>query len=333
MLDNLGRLEAGPAKERVAGRSEFDSVVGDPAASITPGPHGPLRAVFLTRDSVTTALTPSPGVTLTSMRQPHALAGGDLVPEGALAAGFSNKPIGTHTGKTMMLPELRLLLAAVPGPVDFAEYKRAAVEENALAKSTAANRANTLMYLKQLYSLRPDVPVFAALRELWAVNAASQPLLALLCASARDVLLRTTAKTVLDASPGALVAWSELSAVISGAHPGRYSPSTLHNLGQNIVSSWAQAGLLAGAKHKHRVSLTVQAPAVVYALYLGHLEGAVGPALFATRWVRILDAPEAELRAMAEAAARSGWLEYRSSGGMTEITFQHLDGVTGWRRT
>jgi hypothetical protein len=267
------------------------------------------------------------------MREPDASASNVHVPERALAAGFSNKPIGTHTGKTMMLPELRLLLAAVPGPAEFAEYQRAAVEENALGKSTAANRSNTLMYLKQLYGLRRDVPVFAAMRELWAANDASQPLLALLSASARDVLLRTTAETVLGATPGALVAASELSNGINQVYPGRYSPSTLHNLGQNIVSSWAQAGLLAGAKNKRRVSPTVHAPAVVYALYLGHLEGVVGPALFATRWVRVLDAPEADLRAMTEAAARRGWLEYRSSGGMTEITFQHLDAVTGWRRS
>ena len=76
------------------------------------------------------------------------------VPERALAAGFSNSPIGTHTGKTMMLHELRLLLAAVPGPAEFGDYQRAAVELNALGKSTAANRGNTLMYLKQLYGLR-----------------------------------------------------------------------------------------------------------------------------------------------------------------------------------
>jgi len=37
------------------------------------------------------------------------------VPERALAAGFSNEPIGTHTGKTMMLAELRLLLGACVG--------------------------------------------------------------------------------------------------------------------------------------------------------------------------------------------------------------------------
>lgn len=275
-----------------------------------------------------TPLGASRGATLTPMRQPETLVSGVYVPERALAAGFSNNPIGTHTGKTMMLPELRLLLAAVPGPVAFAEYQRATVAENALAKSSAANRSNTLMYLKQLYGLRPDIPVFAVMRELWEVNASSQPVLALLCASARDVLLRTTADAVLGASQGTLVAASELSAGIALAFPGRYSPSTLRNLGHNIVSSWTQAGLLVGAKNKRRATPAAQVPAAVYALYLGHLEGAVGPTLFATRWVRILDTTEAELRAMAEAAARSGWLEYRSSGGMTEITFQHLDGVT-----
>jgi hypothetical protein len=267
------------------------------------------------------------------MRQPDAPTASVLVPESAVAAGFSNKPIGTHTGKTMMLSELRLLLAAVPGPVEFAEYQRVAVEENALGKSTAANRSNTLMYLKQLYGLRPDLPVFGAMRELWPVSAPSQPLLAMLCASARDILLRTTAETVLGATPGALVAGSELSAAIAAARPNRYSPKTLHNLGQNIIASWVQAGLLAGGRVKHRVSPVVPAPAAVYALYLGHLEGVVGPALFATRWARILDAPEADVRAMAEVAARSGWLEYRMSGGMTEITFQHLDAVTGWRQS
>ncbi len=252
------------------------------------------------------------------------------VPERALAAGFSNSPIGTHTGKTMMLHELRLLLAAVPGPAEFGDYQRAAVELNALGKSTAANRGNTLMYLKQLYGLRPDLPVFVAMRELWPVSEPSQPVLAMLCASARDVLLRTTADAVLGASPGAVVAGDDLSAAIALAHPGRYAASSLHNLGQNIISSWVQAGLLAGGRGKHRVSPVVEAPAVVYALYLGHLEGVVGPALFATRWARILDAPEADLRAMAESAARSGWLEYRSSGGMTEMTFYHLDEATGW---
>jgi hypothetical protein len=253
-----------------------------------------------------------------------------LVPEQALVAGFSNRPIGTHTGKTMMLAELRLLLAAVPGPASFAAYQRAAVEENALAKSTAANRANTLMYLKQLYGLRPDLAVFAAMRELWEARRDDQPLLALLCACARDILLRTTAAVVLDAPLGAPVNAADLSAVIAAAFPDRYSAASLRNLGQNIASSWTQAGLLAGAREKRRALPSVDMAAVVYALYLGHLEGYAGPALFSAQWTRLLGRGEAELRALAETAARFGWLEYRSSGGMTEITFRHLDYVTGW---
>lgn len=70
-----------------------------------------------------------------------------------MAAGFSNGPIGTHTGKTMMLPELRLLMVAAPGHADFEAYRNAAVDDNALGKTTTANRLNTLMYLKQLSGL------------------------------------------------------------------------------------------------------------------------------------------------------------------------------------
>ncbi|MGC8634202.1 MAG: hypothetical protein ACP5VP_06005 [Candidatus Limnocylindrales bacterium] len=253
-----------------------------------------------------------------------------LVPERALTAGLSNRPIGTHTGKTMMLAELRLLLAAAPGAASFADYQRAAVKENALAKSTAANRANTLMYLKQLYGLRPDIPVFAAMRELWEVRSADQPLLALLCACARDILLRATAEVVLSAKLGAPVRAADLSAAIAGAFPDRYAAASLRNLGRNIASSWTQAGLLAGTRDKHRATPSVDVAAVVYALYLGHLEGYAGPALFSARWARLLGRTEAELRALTETAARAGWLEYRSSGGMTEITFRHLDTVTGW---
>jgi hypothetical protein len=253
------------------------------------------------------------------------------VPKPALAAGFSNEPIGTHTGKTMMLAELRLLLAAAPGNVDLETYRRAAIDANALAKSTAANRNNTLKYMKQLYGLRPELPVFTALRELWPAEHADQPVLAVLCAAARDVILRITANVVLAKPPGTAVPASELTAEIASEYPGRYSSSTLRNFGQNIASSWTHAGLLVGVRDKRRARPVVNVPAAVYALYLGHLEGVAGPNLFATRWARILDRTEAELRDLAESASRSGWVEYRSSGGMTELGFRHLDDLTGWR--
>lgn len=230
----------------------------------------------------------------------------------------------------MMLSELRLLLAAVPARAPFGDYRRAAVDENALGKATAANRSNTVKYLKQLYALRPDVPVFSAMRELWDSRYGDQPMLALLCAAARDVLLRTTAHAVMATKEGVPVTAAELSAAIAFEFPNRYSPASLRNLGQNIASSWTQAGLLVGVRDKRRGKPSVDVAAVVYAMYLGHLEGAAGPALFTTRWAALLDREASELRAHAELAARSGWLEYKSSGGMTEITFRHLDDLAGW---
>jgi hypothetical protein len=275
----------------------------------------------------------SHGTTIVSVTILHADLIDPRVSERALAAGFSNEPIGTHTGKTMMLAELRLLLAAAPGEVGFDAYRRAAVDGNALEKSTATNRSNTLKYLKQLYGLRPDIPVFAALRELWPAEHADQPMLAALCATARDVVFRITTGVVLDTPIGAAVPATELTARIASAYPSRYSPSTLRNFGQNIASSWTHAGLLEGVRAKRRRRPVVHTPAAVYALYLGHLEGVAGPALFATRWARILDRTEADMRDFADSASRSGWLEYRSSGGMTEIGFRHLDSVTGWSAT
>lgn len=68
--------------------------------------------------------------------------------------------------------------------------------------------------------------------------------------------------------------------------------------------------------------------AVAYALFLGHLSGARGDGLFDTLWVRLLDGHLGDMRAQAATASQQGWLEYRFSGGITEITFRHL--LRGW---
>jgi hypothetical protein len=269
--------------------------------------------------------------TLPSMQNRAPFADGVDVGAQALAAGFLNRASGAHTSKTMMLRELRSLMAAEPGEQESNDYRRAVLDENALGKATAATRSKTLEYLRKLYALDGTVPLFAALRTLWPVDRAAQPAIALLGAIARDPLLRATADHVLSQAVGAPVGPAALAVAVSAAFPGRFAPNTLHHIGQNTASSWHQAGYLHGVAKKVRaVPPPPATPAVVFALYLGHLEGAVGPALFSTRWSRVLDADEPTLRAMAEDAARSGWLEYRSSGGMVEITFRHLDDITDW---
>lgn len=252
-------------------------------------------------------------------------------PETALAAGFSNGPDSTHTSKTMMLPELRALLAAASPSADLAEYRVATLDGNVLSKRTAATRIKTFHYLRKLYALDSNVPLFAALRALWPIDGSAQPLIALLSALARDPGLRATAETVLALAPGQTTGPAELAAAIEEAMPSRYNPSVRHHMGQNGGASWAQAGLLRGTMTKVRVHHDATYPAAAYALYLGHLQGAAGLGLYETLWARALDTQHGALDALVETAGRTGWLDLRKAGGMTEISFRHLDSLTGWR--
>jgi hypothetical protein len=251
--------------------------------------------------------------------------------ERALAAGLSNGPDSAHTSKTMMLPELRALLAATSPGASLHEYRVAAVEGNAMSKRTAATRAKTLYYLRKLYTLDRTLPVFAALRALWDVDDRAQPLIALACAVGRDPGLRATADPVLGLAVGQRTGPAELADAIEDALPDRFNPSVRHHMGQNAGATWAQAGVLRGVMSKTRSRPEVTYPAVVFALYLGHLEGWAGPSLFATLWVRLLDTPQATVRALMEPAARAGWVDLRSAGGMLDITFSHLDSLTAPR--
>lgn len=103
---------------------------------------------------------------------------------------------------TIMLAELRQLLAACPANAGLEAYRAAIVNGNVLLKRTVTTRKQSLRALRELYALDPAVPVFRALRDLWDEDAEGQPLLALLCAAARDPLLRATAELVLAMSPG-----------------------------------------------------------------------------------------------------------------------------------
>jgi hypothetical protein len=231
----------------------------------------------------------------------------------------------------MMLPELRSLLASVPGTVAIDEYRRAAIDDNALGKASAANRRRTFDFLRQLYGLRGDVPLFGALRELWPADPSAQPMMAVLCACARDPLLRATADLVLGLDEGATVDAETLAREVERSFPSRYSRGVLHHIGQNTGASWTQAGLLVGSRIKRRTRATTSYPALAYALFLGHLQGLAGMALYDTLWSRILDMPYGSLQALAQNAARNGWIDLKAAGGMTEITFSHLEELTGSR--
>jgi hypothetical protein len=247
-----------------------------------------------------------------------------IIPDSALRFGFSNRTAGSQTSRTIMLDELRLILAACPPSACRAEYRQAAVDENALLKPTRNTRVVTFRHPRDRYGLDPHVLLFRALRDLWDAEEAALPLLGMLAAIARDPLLRATADVVLTSPMGATVEPGDLAKAISQTFAGRFSDNTLIETGRRAASSWQQSGHLSGKAHKTRVRDTCRPVAVAYALFLGYLCGAGGDGLFSTLWASILDEPAHLLRAQAADAARSGWIDYRSAGAVTDVGFRHL---------
>jgi hypothetical protein len=75
---------------------------------------------------------------------------------------------GTHTSRTIQLPGLRALLAAVPAvpaDADATAYKEAVVAQNVLGKKTLNSRQRSYRYLRELYGLDPGILLFRALRD------------------------------------------------------------------------------------------------------------------------------------------------------------------------
>jgi hypothetical protein len=233
---------------------------------------------------------------------------------------------GTNTSHTIVFGALAALLDAVPASAPPAAYKKASLEDNVLGKSTDGARRRTYRYLRELYLLRPDSLLFRALRDLWSTDPAARPLLAGLCALARDAVFRASSAAITSAPPGAVLVSSDLAEAVAENFPASYNPSTLAKIGRNTFSSWEQTGHLAqaGRSIKTRSRAVCRPADVAYALLLGHLEGARGRGLFETLWAKVLDQPSSHLIDLAASASQYGLLEFRQAGGVLDVGFHEL---------
>lgn len=246
-------------------------------------------------------------------------------------AGFRWGEKGTHTSRTVMLDELRAVLASCRPDAARGEYLAAIQEDNCLGKRTAATRKLSSQRLSELYALDPEVPLFRVMRRCWYADSAGQAILALLLALARDPLLRASAPPVLRMRPGEELARQQMTDALNRAVGSRLSESTLDKVVRNAASSWTQSGHLKGRGRKIRQSVTPTAATTAYALLLGHLTGKRGAALFETLWARVLDAQAGELMQLAMDARRLGFLDMSQSGGIIDVAFSRLL-VAGERR-
>jgi hypothetical protein len=233
---------------------------------------------------------------------------------------------GANTSHTIVISSLAALLDAVPVAAPATAYEHAALEANVLSKDTDGGRRRTYRYLRELYLLRTDTLLFRALRDLWPVDPPARPLLAGLCALARDAVFRASSAAITSSSPGDTLSSADLAHAVGELFPSSYGAGTLAKIGRNTFSSWEQTGHLTEAGHarKVRTRAVCRPTDVAYALLLGHMEGVRGRALFETLWARVLDQPTSYLLDLAASASQLGMLELRQAGGVVDVGFREL---------
>jgi len=223
-----------------------------------------------------------------------------------------------------MLAELDALLVAIPPESPRKAYIAAVIEDNVLGKLTVATRKLTLQRLSELYALDPLCPLFRLLRGLWSVGEEERPMLALLCALARDPLLRATAEPVLALEIGEELSRQRMTDAVRAEVGDRLNASTIDGVARNTSSSWVQSGHLKGRTRKFREAVRPGSASLAYSLVLGYLQGLRGSSLFATLWARVLCGSRDELRNLAGVAKRHGYIDLKTAGDIIEVGFSPL---------
>lgn len=243
--------------------------------------------------------------------------------------GFVFGERGPHSHATLMVQGLQVIFAASSPVASLADYAKLVTEENVLGKRTATARNHTWNNLVNLYAMDPGVPVFRILRALWHQEPEGGPLMALLCALARDPLLRGSVEPVLSTPLGKTLSSGTLAATVTR----QMTPTTKKAIGTRMLSSWAQAGFLDSPRKRHRVHPGATPAAATYALALGFMQGVRGSLLLTTPWTRMLDCSGDERLALVRQASRRGWLEYRAAGDVVDLRVDALftDTERGWR--
>ena len=222
---------------------------------------------------------------------------------------------GPHQSKTMMLGDLTIVSAG--GRWD--DSPERILCDNTLGKPSMRAREVALYQLRKLYGLNVAPPICRVLHALWGRDPASRPMLAMLCALARDPSLRGSADVVLDARLGEQVRSPALASVFQARNPGRLNERMSQSLARNSASSWTQAGFLAGAIRKERVRATATPVAAAYAALLGGCCGFGGQRLIGSRWMAVIDRPIEERLALLRQAAGMGLVRVRQAGDVLEV--------------
>jgi hypothetical protein len=235
--------------------------------------------------------------------------------------GFRFGINGPHAARTMMLDDLRVLMAHTSPEATRGDYIAAVIDNNVLGKPTRKARELALRHMATLYALDPANPIFRALRRLWPIDESAQPLLALAVALARDPLLRGTQAFILGLAPGTAVPREAVEGLLNSTHPDRFSLASLRSFAQNVAGTWTAAGILHGRVRKIRAVAQSHPESATLLLFLSYLEGRSGQRLFSSDWMNLLGCSLDELEVLAISASHRGLLVFMNGGGVKEVRF------------
>jgi hypothetical protein len=247
-----------------------------------------------------------------------------VIPPQATRFGFSARKSGGHMSRSMMLPELGLLLGATTADAARAEYRAAIVDDNILGKPTYSSRRKAEKHLYELYGLDPSFALFRVLRRFAGEYSESLPLLALRCAFCRDAQLRASFPLIEKIKQGEVLSRERMEAHLEAAFPQRYSANMKVGLAQNVNTTWTAAGHLKGRAIKRKTVPQPRVAASTYAMFAGYLLGMRAEILVSSVFVRLVGADPSVIVAHLSTAARNGWLRFRHAGGVMEIDFSGL---------
>jgi hypothetical protein len=239
--------------------------------------------------------------------------------------GFKLEKGGVHTSRTMMLEDLHTLLSYVCNPDSTkTDYLRAIKEDNCLGKRSGRTRKLTAGHMISLYSLDPSVTIFRSLLYFWNRDIEGRPLLALMCAYARDPLLRLCTAFILKFNKDEIVTRKALEEYIDSKDPGHFSMATLSSTAQNLNSTWTKSGHLTGKAKKMRSRAKATPGSVSYGLFLGYLMGFRGESLFINDFAHLLDCSREKAMEYAQEASSRGWIVFKRVGNVIEVQFPNL---------
>ncbi len=232
--------------------------------------------------------------------------------------GFKFGRSGAHSARSMMLDELRALICRRLG---VEQVKEQITEYNVLNKPTQKSRDLTYRHMLDLYGLDTSIPLYRVLTLLWPIDRNAQPLLALYVALARDPLLLSTMPFIGHMEIGETVTRQDIEMILKAPDTDRFSPASLKSFAQNINGTWTQSGFLRGKAKKIRVRPSVFPENVVLAMFLAYLEGMTGERILQSPWCKFLGLSAEDLIRYAMAASHRSLIDFKHSGGVTEVTF------------